>query len=225
MSARWSARRAHLDYAEAATLTCAGVTAWHALFVAAQLRPGETVLLLGTGGVSIWALQLAKAAGARVIITSSSDAKLAQARALGADGTINYATNPEWANEVRRLTDGEARTWCWKSAARRPSAQSLAAVRMAGHHRYHRGGQRFGRRHRAAAADHWRDCACRAYMSAAARCTKTWRASWNRQGSHRWWTAPSRSRMRRKPIGISRRASISEKLRSPATENGIRDTH
>src|SRR5512139_3604906 len=66
---------AHLDYAQAATLTCAGVTAWNALFVSGGIRPGGTVLLLGTGGVSIWALQLAKAAGARVIITSSNDLK------------------------------------------------------------------------------------------------------------------------------------------------------
>ena len=121
----------HLNYAEAATLTCAGVTAWRALFVAAQIRPGETVLLLGTGGVSIWALQLAKAAGARVIITSSSDAKLAQARALGADGLINYATTPEWANEVRRLTDGGADA-VLEVGGEKTIGQSLAAVRMAG---------------------------------------------------------------------------------------------
>jgi len=121
----------HLGYAEAATLTCAGVTAWRALFVAGQLRPGETVALLGTGGVSIWALQLAKAAGARVIITSSSDAKLAQARALGADGLINYATNPEWSNEVRRLTDGGADV-VLEVGGEKTIGQSLAAVRMAG---------------------------------------------------------------------------------------------
>jgi NADPH:quinone reductase-like Zn-dependent oxidoreductase len=121
----------HLGYAEAATLTCAGVTAWRALFVAAQIRPGETVVLLGTGGVSIWALQLAKAAGARVIITSSSDAKLAQAGALGADGLINYAANPEWSNEVRRLTDGGADV-VLEVGGEKTIGQSLAAVRMAG---------------------------------------------------------------------------------------------
>ena len=111
----------HLDYAESSTLTCAGVTAWRALFFAAQLRPGETVVLLGTGGVSIWALQLAKAAGARVIITSSSDAKLARARALGADETINYVTTPEWSGEVRRLTNGDGADVVSRWAAKRPS--------------------------------------------------------------------------------------------------------
>jgi NADPH:quinone reductase-like Zn-dependent oxidoreductase len=121
----------HLGYAEAATLGCAGVTAWRALFVAAQVRPGETVLLLGTGGVSIWALQLARAAGARVIITSSSDAKLAQARALGADALINYATHPEWSTEVRRLTDGGADV-VLEVGGEKTIGQSLAAVRMAG---------------------------------------------------------------------------------------------
>jgi len=99
---------AHLDAAQAATLSCAGVTAWNALFVGGQIKPGDTVVLLGTGGVSIWALQLAKAAGARVIITSSSDEKLARARSLGADDTVNYRTTPDWDNEVLRLTGGVA---------------------------------------------------------------------------------------------------------------------
>lgn len=96
-----------LDYVEAATLPCAGVTAWNAIFESADVRPGDTVLLLGTGGVSILALQLAKAAGLRVIITSSSDEKLARASALGADVTINYRTNPEWQDEVLRHTGGK----------------------------------------------------------------------------------------------------------------------
>lgn len=96
----------HLDDAQAATLTCAGVTAWNAMFVDARLQPGASVLLLGTGGVSIWGLQLAKAAGLRAIITSSSDDKLERARALGADATVNYRRSPEWQDEVRRLTDG-----------------------------------------------------------------------------------------------------------------------
>jgi NADPH:quinone reductase-like Zn-dependent oxidoreductase len=96
----------HLDFAEAATLTCAGVTAWHAVFVEGHVKPGNSVLLLGTGGVSIWALQLAKAAGLRTFITSSSDEKLKRARSLGADETINYRTVPEWDQEVLRLTGG-----------------------------------------------------------------------------------------------------------------------
>lgn len=94
----------HLSLVEASTLPCAGVTAWQALFVEGRVRPGNTVLLQGTGGVSIWALQLAKAAGLRAIITSSSDAKLERARALGADETINYRQHPEWQDDVLRLT-------------------------------------------------------------------------------------------------------------------------
>lgn len=97
---------AELDFTEGATLTCAGVTAWNALFVSAQLRPGAKVLLLGTGGVSIWALQLARAAGYEVLITSSSDEKLERARALGAHHLINYRKTPEWQDEVLRLTGG-----------------------------------------------------------------------------------------------------------------------
>jgi len=96
----------HLDFTEAATLTCAGVTAWNSLFVAAGLKAGDSVLLLGTGGVSIWGLQLAKAAGLQAIITSSSDEKLARARQLGADFTINYRSTPEWQDEVLRRTGG-----------------------------------------------------------------------------------------------------------------------
>ena len=97
---------ANLNYIQAATLTCAGLTAWSALFDAGGLKPGDTVLLLGTGGVSIWALQLAKAAGLRSIVTSSSDTKLERAKILGATETINYRKNPEWQQDVQRLTKG-----------------------------------------------------------------------------------------------------------------------
>ena len=96
-----------MTFADAATLPCAGVTAWSALFERRPVQPGETVLLLGTGGVSIFALQLAKIAGARVIITSSSDEKLDRARALGADHVINYRTRPDWENDVLALTEGQ----------------------------------------------------------------------------------------------------------------------
>jgi len=123
---------AHLSDVEAATLTCAGVTAWHALFEAAQLKPGGTALLLGTGGVSIWALQLAKAAGARVIITSSSDEKLERARSMGADECINYTRNAEWGVEARRLTGGEGVDVVLEVGGEKTVAQSLAAVRMQG---------------------------------------------------------------------------------------------
>jgi NADPH:quinone reductase-like Zn-dependent oxidoreductase len=94
----------HLSYQEASTLPCAGLTAWHALVENGQIRAGETVLLLGTGGVSIFALQFAKLSGARVIITSSRDEKLERARQLGADETINYRTFPDWSVRVHELT-------------------------------------------------------------------------------------------------------------------------
>ena len=97
---------AHLSYEQAATLPCAAVTAWNALFGLNKLIPGETVLVLGTGGVSIFALQFAHMAGARVIATSSSDEKLARAQALGASDGVNYKAEPEWQDAVRKLTDG-----------------------------------------------------------------------------------------------------------------------
>ncbi len=96
-----------LSFEEAACLPCAAVTAWHGLFAAgAQLLPGQSVLVLGTGGVSIFALQLAKAAGAEVIVTSSSDPKLIRAKAHGADHVINYKTTPDWDRAVLDITSG-----------------------------------------------------------------------------------------------------------------------
>jgi NADPH:quinone reductase-like Zn-dependent oxidoreductase len=123
---------AHLDFAQGAALTCAGTTAWNALFMSGGLKPGDTVLLLGTGGVSIWALQLAKAAGLNVIITSSSDEKLARARAMGADAGINYVQVPDWGSEARRLTGGEGVDLVLEVGGEKTFAQSLAAVRMQG---------------------------------------------------------------------------------------------
>jgi len=95
----------HLSWEEASTLPCAALTAWNAL-TSANTKAGDTVLVLGTGGVSIFALQLARAFGARVIATSGSDDKAAKAKALGADAVINYRQNPEWHGEVRKLTGG-----------------------------------------------------------------------------------------------------------------------
>jgi NADPH:quinone reductase-like Zn-dependent oxidoreductase len=97
---------AFLTDLQVATLPCAALTAWRALFEDARLQPGDTVLLQGTGGVSIFGLQFAKAAGYRAIITSSSDEKLERTRALGADHTINYRTTPEWGREARAFTGG-----------------------------------------------------------------------------------------------------------------------
>jgi NADPH:quinone reductase-like Zn-dependent oxidoreductase len=96
----------HLSFAEAATLPCAGVTAWNGLFVSGRLRPGQTLLLLGTGGVSLFGLQFGIMAGARIILTSSSEDKMKQARAMGAHHTINYRTEPEWEKRVLELTEG-----------------------------------------------------------------------------------------------------------------------
>jgi NADPH:quinone reductase-like Zn-dependent oxidoreductase len=95
------------SFEEGACLPCAAVTAWHALaLVGRPVRAGETVLVLGTGGVSIFALQLARAMGAQVIATSSSDEKLERVKALGATGLVNYRRTPEWDKEVLRLTGG-----------------------------------------------------------------------------------------------------------------------
>lgn len=97
---------ANLDFAEAATLTCAGLTAWRALMVETHLRPGDWVLVQGSGGVSVFALQLARMMGCRVIATSSSDEKLERLNALGAEHTINYKAVPRWGDEVMAITGG-----------------------------------------------------------------------------------------------------------------------
>lgn len=96
----------HLSFEEAATLPIAGLTAWHALFVDAPVRAGDTVLVQGTGGVAVFAIQLARAAGARVIVISSSDEKLARAREIGAHEGINYTKTPDWDARARELTGG-----------------------------------------------------------------------------------------------------------------------
>jgi NADPH:quinone reductase-like Zn-dependent oxidoreductase len=118
------------SFEEAAAFPCAGVTAWHSLVEQAQLRPGDTVLLQGTGGVSIFGLQIAKLFGAQVIITSSSDEKLAQAKALGADHLINYKTTPAWEDKVRELTQGEGATYVLEVAGQ--MARSLRALKPGG---------------------------------------------------------------------------------------------
>lgn len=98
---------ASLTDAEVATLPCAAVTAWSALVTQANLSPGSRVLVLGTGGVSLFALQIARAMGCEVIVTSSSDEKLERARQLGATHLINYREHPRWSKEVKRVTNGE----------------------------------------------------------------------------------------------------------------------
>jgi NADPH:quinone reductase-like Zn-dependent oxidoreductase len=122
----------YLTPEEAATLPCAAVTAWNALFESSSLRPGDTLLTLGTGGVSIFALQLARLAGARVIITSSRKDKLAKATELGANDAINYAENEDWDKAVREITGGRGVDHVIEVGGAGTLAKSLKAVRTAG---------------------------------------------------------------------------------------------
>ena len=124
---------ANLDYAEAATLPCAALTAWNALVEAGGLKAGDTVLLLGTGGVSIFALQFCALAGARAIVTSKSDDKLARARDMGAWRTINYAKTPDWAGAAREMTGGAGVDHVVEVGGGGTLAQSIEAVRIGGH--------------------------------------------------------------------------------------------
>lgn len=123
----------HLNAAEAATLPCAGLTAWHALVESGRLQPGETVLCLGTGGVSMFALQLAALAGARPILVSSSPAKIERVRALGAVATIDRTAEPEWERAVLRLTDGRGVDHVVEVGGAGTLARSIAATRPGGH--------------------------------------------------------------------------------------------
>ncbi|MEN9518831.1 MAG: hypothetical protein RLZZ381_1419 [Cyanobacteriota bacterium] len=122
----------HLSYEEGATLPCAAVTAWHALVTKGNVRAGETVLLLGTGGVSTFALQFAKVHGARIIITSSSDEKLERAKEMGVDETINYKTTPNWEEEVYRLTDSVGVDLVVEVGGAGTLAKSIKSVRYGG---------------------------------------------------------------------------------------------
>lgn len=124
--AGWSA-------AEAATITTAGLTAWRALVVDGGLRAGDVVLTLGTGGVSVYAAQLAERLGATVIATSSSDAKLERIRALGADHTINYREDPSWGRTVLELTGGRGADHVVEVGGPGTLPQSVRAVRIGGH--------------------------------------------------------------------------------------------
>ncbi len=119
-------------HAEAATLTTAGLTAWRALVVEGGLKAGDTVLVLGTGGVSIFALQIAKAMGARIIATSSSDKKLERLKSLGADCVIHYKKDPEWGAMVRQLTGGHGVDHVVETGGPGTLPQSIVAVRTAG---------------------------------------------------------------------------------------------
>ncbi len=123
---------AHLSAQEAACLPCAGVTAFRALLELGQLRAGNSVLCLGTGGVALFGLQIARAVGARVILTSRSTEKLARAKALGADGTLDTTETAEWSDAVRALSNGEGVDHVLEVGGADTLAQSLRAVRMGG---------------------------------------------------------------------------------------------
>lgn len=122
----------HLSFEEGAAFPCAGVTAWHALCAATPLLPGMSVLLQGAGGVSVFALQFAKLFGARVIFTSSSDARCAQLQQLGADETINYRAKPDWEKVVREMTAGAGVDLTIDMGGAETIDRSLAATRTGG---------------------------------------------------------------------------------------------
>jgi NADPH:quinone reductase-like Zn-dependent oxidoreductase len=119
--------------AQSSTLTCAALTAWRGLMVEAVIKPGDVVLTQGTGGVSIFALQFAKAAGCRVICTSSSDAKLDRLQAMGADELINYKDTPDWAGRALELTDGRGVDVVVEVGGAGTLPQSINAVCIGGH--------------------------------------------------------------------------------------------
>ena len=123
----------HLSIEEAATLPCAAVTAWNALVERGGVKPGDTVLVQGTGGVSLFALQFARLAGARVIATSSSDQKLARARELGAADGINYKTTPDWDKRARELTAGRGVDQIIEVGGAGTLPRSMRAVRSGGY--------------------------------------------------------------------------------------------
>lgn len=127
--------RAPADYSpeEAATLPCAALTAWRGLTSKAGVKPGDWVLTQGTGGVSLFALQFAKAAGCRVIATSSSDEKLARLKELGADALINYIETPDWGAKARDITGGRGVDEVVEIGGAGTLAQSISACRLGGH--------------------------------------------------------------------------------------------
>ena len=122
----------HLSFEQAATLPCAAVTAWNALFEVGNIRPGQTVLVMGSGGVSVFALQLAKAAGARVIATTSSDEKTQRLRELGADCVVNYRTRADWDQAVLEHTNGTGVDLVVEVGGAGTLPRSLNAVRVGG---------------------------------------------------------------------------------------------
>jgi NADPH:quinone reductase-like Zn-dependent oxidoreductase len=128
----WVKLPEYLSFEQAATLPCAGVTAYHALFEAAQLRPGDTVLVQGSGGVSVFALQLARAAGAVVLATSGSAPKRERLEAMGAAATFDYIATPKWGDAVRAFTGGRGVDVVVEVGGAGTFDQSVAALRYGG---------------------------------------------------------------------------------------------
>lgn len=122
----------YLSYAEAASLPCAAVTAWAALNKINPLQPGQTVLVQGTGGVALFALQFAKLFGARVLAITSSDEKAAKLKELGAEAVINYSTTPDWEKEILALTDGKGVDRVIEIAGEKTIKKSAASTKMGG---------------------------------------------------------------------------------------------
>jgi len=123
----------HLGFEQAATLPCAAVTAWNGLFVSGNLQPSQTLLLQGTGGVSLFGLQFGRMAGATIILISSSDAKLERARAMGAHHTINYRTEPDWEKRVLEITGGRGVDLTLEVGGAGTLSKTLRATGYAGH--------------------------------------------------------------------------------------------
>jgi len=123
----------HLCFEHAATLPCAAVTAWNGLFVSGNLKPGQTLLLQGTGGVSLFGLQFGKITGASIIIISSSDAKLERARAMGAHHTINYRSEPDWEKRIHEITGGRGVDLTLEVGGTGTLSKTLKATKFAGH--------------------------------------------------------------------------------------------
>ena len=131
-AAAFSHMPSNLDFEQAASLTCAGLTAWRALMVETHLRPGDWVLVQGSGGVSIFALQFARMMGCRVIATSSSDDKLQRLESLGADHLINYKSTPDWGDQVLALTGGHGADLVVEVGGSGTVGQSVRAVAFSG---------------------------------------------------------------------------------------------
>jgi NADPH:quinone reductase-like Zn-dependent oxidoreductase len=124
---------AHMSFEQAATLPCAAVTAWNAALVQGRLEPGQTIVTLGTGGVSLFAIQIALLAGARVIATTGSEQKVERLRKLGVHEVIDYRSTPEWGARVRELTDGRGADLVVEVGGPGTLANSITAIRYCGH--------------------------------------------------------------------------------------------